>query len=122
MPFQYILANLLATNDNAVGVLFLDDSGETVDLATSEFEPYDLKIVGAYLGIHLRKLHRMTEENEMGEPSMLHVEYESLHVMATTLPDGYSLILIQRSPAVIAQARRSLEAATRQMRAELFPG
>lgn len=120
MPFQYILANLLAANRNAVGVLFLDDSGETVDLATSEFEPYDLKIVGAYLGIHLRGLEKMLSENQMETVSMLHIEYESLHLMAVTLPDGYSLVLIQRSPVVVAQARRSLEEAQRQMTASLF--
>ena len=33
MPFQYVLANLLAKNEGAVGVLFLDDSGETIDLS-----------------------------------------------------------------------------------------
>jgi hypothetical protein len=47
MVFQFILANLLANNDRAVGVLFLDGTGETVDLACSEFTPYDMRIVGA---------------------------------------------------------------------------
>lgn len=54
MPFQYILANLLAHNDGAVGVLFLDDTGETVDFACSDYSPYQMRVVGAYVGIYLR--------------------------------------------------------------------
>ena len=37
MPFQYTLANLLAENEGALGVLFLDETGETVDLACAEY-------------------------------------------------------------------------------------
>src|SRR5580693_707819 len=39
--YQYVLANLLANNDDALGVLFLDGSSETVDLACADFSPYE---------------------------------------------------------------------------------
>ena len=42
MPFQYVLANLLADHPDAVGVLFLDDAGETVDFACAEESPYEM--------------------------------------------------------------------------------
>ena len=48
--FQYVLANLIANNDHALGALFLDGSGETVDLACSDFSPYEMRVIGAYLG------------------------------------------------------------------------
>jgi hypothetical protein len=120
MPFQYILANLLAANENAIGVLFLDDSGETVDFAAAEFEPYDLKVVGAYLGIHLRQLDRMLEENDLGDSEVVHIEHRAMHVFASKLPDGYSLVLVQRAPAMVSKTRRSLAEAAHQMRAALF--
>ena len=46
MVFQYVLANLLANNDQALGALFLDGSGETVDLACAEFSPYEMRVIG----------------------------------------------------------------------------
>lgn len=120
MPFQYILANLLAENENAVGVLFFDESGETVDLACSEVSPYDMKVVGAYLGIYLRQIRRSFAGTGAGEPRMLHIERETLHVYAMGLPDGYSLALVQRPPAMVAQARRSLQAAVEHLAREVF--
>ena len=90
MPFQYILANLLAQNDGAVGVLFLDDTGETDDFACSEYSPY------------------------------LHVEKEGLHLYSMPLPDGYYLVLVQRRPALAGLARRTMEEACDQLQRALF--
>jgi hypothetical protein len=79
MAHEYILANLLAENDGAVGTLFLDETGETVDFACSEFGPYQMKVLGAYV-----------------------------------------VVLVQRGPAVVAKAKRSLAAACEQLTRELF--
>ena len=57
--FQYVLANLLANNDEALGALFLDDNGETVDLACAGYTPYQMRVVGAYLGIYLRQIEKV---------------------------------------------------------------
>lgn len=120
MPFQYILGNLLAANDGAMGVLFVDERGETVDLACSELTPYQMQVVGAYLGIYRRKLDELLGEAELGEPELLHIQRNGLHLHAATLPDGYLLVLAQRPPAQIARARLSLRRAARQLAAELF--
>lgn len=122
MPFQYILANLLAANDGAAGVLFLDDSGETVDLACSEHAtPYDLRVMGAYLGIYLRQIENVAEAGRLGVPRMIHIERGGLHVYAAPLPDGYHVALVQRPPALVARARQSLHQAADQLRREFFP-
>lgn len=123
MPFQYILANLLADTDGAVGALFFDESGETIDLASSEMTPYDLRVLGAYLGISLRQLRRALDDTGAGDPHLLHVERAGLHVHAITLPEGYTLAVVLRPPVVAARARRSLERAAEQIRTEVFaPG
>ncbi|HTQ78864.1 MAG TPA: hypothetical protein VMM92_02625 [Thermoanaerobaculia bacterium] len=120
MAFQFILANLLANNERAVGVLFLDGTGETVDLACSEFSPYQMRVVGAYLGIYLRRLEKVLSSNELGPPRMIHIEKQSIHIYAMPLPDGYYLGLVQRQPALVARARQTMEQAVEQLTTELF--
>jgi hypothetical protein len=121
MVFQYVLANLLANNDHALGALFLDGSGETVDLACgTDFTPYEMRVIGAYLGIYLRQLDRVLTNNDLGEARMIHIEKKSLHIYVVPLPDGYHLALVQRHPALVARARESLNEAVEQLKRELF--
>jgi hypothetical protein len=120
--FQYVLGNLLAANEGAVGVLFLDGTGETVDLACSDFGHYEMRVIGAYLGIYLRQLDRfLTGGADLGRPRMIHIEKQAVHIYAMPLPDGYYLALVQRHPALVARARKTLEQAVDQLRRELFP-
>ncbi|RMH15296.1 MAG: hypothetical protein D6696_21130 [Acidobacteria bacterium] len=120
MPFQYTLANLLAANEGALAVLFLDDSGEVVDLACTEHEPFQMKIVGAYVGIYLRQLSAVFEQAQLGTPKVLHIEKDDVHFYATALPDGYYLVLVQHRPALVARARETLERARREIAREIF--
>ncbi|MDX1631402.1 MAG: hypothetical protein R3234_06055 [Thermoanaerobaculia bacterium] len=119
MPFQYILANLLAETE-AVGVLFLDETGETVDVSCSEFTPYEMRIVGAYLGIYLRQLGGFLEDQRAGRPELIHIEKEKLHIYAMALPEDYYLVLVQRPPALVGHARLQLQRAARELERELF--
>lgn len=120
MAHEYILTDLLARNDGAVGTLFLDETGETVDLACSEFGPYQMKVLGAYIGIYLRQLQEFLASGGHGNPTWLHIEKDDLHIYAMPLPDGYFVVLVQRGPAIVAKARRSLTEARDQLTRELF--
>jgi len=121
MPVHYILANLLATNERALGALFLDEAGETVDLACSEnLTPYQARITGAYLGIHLRQLEKICQRNSWGRPKQIHIEKEGLHIYAQALPEGYYIVLLQSRPGLVAGARRSLAGAVGDLRREFF--
>lgn len=120
MPIHYILANLLARDDDAVGVLFLDDSGETVDLACSDFTPYQMRVVGAYVGIYLRQLSKISREHGLGEPVKVHVEQQELHVHAKSLPEGYYVVLLQRRPGMVGRAERALQQAVDELSNEFF--
>ncbi len=121
MPFEYLLADLIARNEGAVGVLFLDDSGETVDLACAESSPYQMKIVGAYVGIYLRQAQEFLGESGYGSARWMHIEKDHLHILVEPLPDGYYLVLVQRAPARVAQARKTLQQVGDQLARELFP-
>ena len=119
--FEYLLADLIARNEGTVGVLFVDDSGETVDLACSEASHYQMKVVGAYVGIYLRQMQDFLRSSGFGEARWLHIEKESFHIYVRPLPEGYYLVLVQRAPASAARAQRTLELAAEQLRLELFP-
>lgn len=122
MDFQYVLANLLANNDHALGVLFLDNTGETVDLACSDgFTPYEMRVIGAYMGIYLRNMEKLLSSNDLGEAKMIHIEKRDLHIYVVPLPDGYHLALVQRHPALVGRARETLNDAVEQLKRELFP-
>ncbi|HYG63244.1 MAG TPA: hypothetical protein VEL74_11735 [Thermoanaerobaculia bacterium] len=120
MAFEYVLANLLADNDQALGALFMDGTGETVDLACSEFTPYQMRVVGAYLGIYLRQMEKLLASNDLGAPRLIHIEKRDIHIYAMPLPDGYFLALVQRHPALVARTRLSMEDAAEQLRREFF--
>jgi predicted regulator of Ras-like GTPase activity (Roadblock/LC7/MglB family) len=118
--FHTILTDLLNTNKDALGVLFLDGTGETVDLACSDFSPEDMKIVGAYLGIYLRSFEKLLAANGLGELQVVHIEKRGLHIYMAPMPDEYCLALVQRHPALVGQARASLGKAVELLRHELF--
>ncbi len=118
--FHYVLANLLANNKDALGALFLDGSGETVDLACADFSQYDMKIIGAYLGIYLRRFEKLLAGNDLGDLRIVHIEKRGIHIYIVPLPDEYCLALVQRHPALVAQARASLAEAVEQLKHELF--
>ncbi len=121
MPFQYILANLLAQSPNAVAVMFMDDAGETVDLATSKYQPFDVQIVGAYLGIYLRQMQAALETADIGVPEAMQIHHENLHIHLRTLPDGYFLALIQKKAGLSGRGRYRVGRAAEQLASELFP-
>jgi len=118
--FQYVLANLLANNDQALGALFLDDNGETVDLSCAGYTPYQMRVVGAYLGIYLRQLEKVLTSSEIGAPQLIHIEKKAIHIYAMPLPDGYYLVLVQKHPAIVARARATMLEAVDQLTRELF--
>ncbi|HUO86120.1 MAG TPA: hypothetical protein VM617_01910 [Thermoanaerobaculia bacterium] len=120
MPYRYILANLLAANEGAAAVLFLDDTGETIHLSCSERDPGEMRVLGAYLGIYLREVERVAADGGLGEPQLIHVERGGLHVYTKPLPDGYHVALVQRRPALVGRARRSLEVAAEELTREVF--
>jgi hypothetical protein len=118
--FQFVLANLLANNQDCLGVLFLDGTGETVDMACAGLSPYEMRVLGAYLGIYLRQMEKVLAGNHLGKPLLVHIEESAAHVFAVPLPDGYYLAMVQRQPALVARSRANLEEAVRQLERELF--
>jgi hypothetical protein len=120
MPFRYVLANLLAEFPEADGVIFLDDAGEAIDFVSVEYPPFDLQVLGAHLGIHLRRLGSVTRAAALGTPVFLHIALDGAHFFVSRLPDDYCLAMVQRASTSAALARRALMRACSELRREVF--
>lgn len=120
MPFQYVLVNLLADQPDAIGALFLDDSGETIDFACADSNPFEMRLLGAYLGIYLRQLGRAMTATNLGEVRWLHIERQRYHLHGLQLPDGYYLVLVQAQPGRVGSAREGLRRAAEDLEREIF--
>lgn len=97
MPFRRILLDLVRTTDGALGAVFLDFEGETVELVTDrpfDADDHDLKIIGAYQGIFLTQIRRLCEKIDAGRPDRFKLEFAMTKVLSCDLKDGYYVVLI----------------------------
>lgn len=115
MPYQYILANLLAEAEEAVGVVFVDDEGETVDVAVRGASQVDLRVTGAYLGIYMKRVVSLADETELGQPRLLYVQRHGLTILASALSGGYALAVVHNSGRGIGRSSFSLLRAAEDM-------
>jgi len=118
--FEKILQDLVR-EDGAAGAIFVDDSGETVDLATSEGGD-EMRLIGAYAGIYLRQARRFSANEGLGDVSMILIRCRGLQLQVLRLREGYSLILVRREPYIEALSRYRMERAGQAIEREAFAG
>jgi predicted regulator of Ras-like GTPase activity (Roadblock/LC7/MglB family) len=97
LNFQNILHDLVSSIPGAIGALFLDWEGETVEMLGArpfEADDHDLKIMGAYQGIFLTQLRQICERISAGTPHRFKVEFAKTKVLSCDLADGYYLVLV----------------------------
>jgi hypothetical protein len=120
MSFIGVLNRLLEEASGAVGALFLDESGEVVDMVSRDLPDDEIRILGAYLGIYMRQLAATVAGAKLGRLRSVHLEKASLQMLVLPLPDGYSVVLVQRRPSPVARAKLSLQAAGEELRRQAF--
>jgi predicted regulator of Ras-like GTPase activity (Roadblock/LC7/MglB family) len=97
LNFQNILHDLVSSIPGAIGALFLDWEGETVEMLGArpfEAEDHDLKIMGAYQGIFLTQLRQICDRISAGTPHRFKIEFAKTKVLSCDLADGYYLVLV----------------------------
>lgn len=119
MPYQYILANLLAEVDEALGVVFVDEEGETIDVAARNAD-VDLRVTGAYLGIYAQRVVSLAEQLDLGRPSVLYIERQGMTLVACILSGGYSLAIVQDGSHGVGRSSRSLLEAASDLEREVL--
>ena len=120
MPFNYLLTNLLVDVPEALGAIFLDDEGETVDFVTRHGEPFDLKVEGAYQGIFVRQLVASLAAAAIDGLETFMVVGSELATLTHLLPDGYYVVLVARIPVASGRAQHHLRRTARLIARELL--
>lgn len=110
MPLSYILGNLLADVPRAEAVVFLDREGETIDTLSTELQPYDVKVQGAYQVIHCQQWEKRF-------PGLEKFYYTAEHYSVFTRRVGgeYYLTVIVRGPAYPSRVLPRLDRASRDI-------
>lgn len=101
--------SLVADLEGAIGAIIVDYDGEAVVSSSIDLSTYDLQVVGAYGGIFLDHLRRITRESNLGTPVSLMISGGNARLLHHVLRDGYFIVVILRKDASLALARQRLE-------------
>jgi hypothetical protein len=120
MPFSYLLTNLLVEVPGAVGAIFLDAEGESVEWVSQHHrDPYDLKVEGAYHSIFKRQLEEATASSASGSLCSYIFSGRNFVTLTQLLPDGYYVLLVVRRTGLPALAHHHLRRVARTIAEEL---
>jgi predicted regulator of Ras-like GTPase activity (Roadblock/LC7/MglB family) len=120
--FRTILRDLVIDTPGAIGALFLDWEGETVEMLSErpfDADDHDLKVMGAYQGIFLTQLRELCTRAAAGTPHRFKVEFEKTIVLSCDLKDGYYLVLVVDGTTNEGIAWRHLERCKGRLIAEM---
>jgi predicted regulator of Ras-like GTPase activity (Roadblock/LC7/MglB family) len=103
VPFREILLDALQSTGGAIGAVFLDSEGESVEVVSAR--PFDtddhaLRVIGAYAGIFISKLRRITESTDGGDVRRYKIDFDACGIFCCDLKDGYYLVLVVDAGAV----------------------
>ena len=103
MAFRRILHQLVQATQGALGALFVDYEGETVEVVTErplDADDHDLRVIGAYQGIFLTRLREVADKLPIGHPKSFKIEFERTVILSCDVMDGYYLVLVVDHEAV----------------------
>jgi hypothetical protein len=103
VPFRDILLEMLQSMDGAIGAVFLDSEGESVEVVSAR--PFDtddhaLRIIGAYAGIFISQLRRITGSTKGGAVQRYKIDFAACGIFCCDLRDGYYLVMVVDAEAV----------------------
>ncbi len=120
MPFHSILTDLVRAEDDVLGALFVDDSGELIGMACADGEHERLELIAAYLPLYVQRLRTALEGVEGGAPRLFHIRRRDLDLHAAALPENYVLSLVTGPRGRAAVTRRRLAAGARRLESEVL--
>jgi predicted regulator of Ras-like GTPase activity (Roadblock/LC7/MglB family) len=110
--FRDILHDALEATHGAIGAVFLDAEGESVEVVTErpfETDDHDLRVIGAYAGIFFSQLRRIAEAIGDGEVVRYKIDFAASRVFCRNLHDGYYLVMIVDAGAIEGSVWREVE-------------
>ena len=122
MGFREILVDVLQSAGGAIGAIFLDSEGESVEVVSArpfDTDDHDLRVIGAYAGIFLSQLRRITEATNAGEARRFKIDFAASKIFCCVLRDGYYLVLVVDAGAVEGVVWQRLERCRNQLLGEM---
>jgi hypothetical protein len=112
VQFRDILLGVLETTHGAIGAIFLDSEGESVEVVTArpfETDDHDLRVIGAYAGIFLAQLRRIADATDGGPAQRYKIDFAASRIFCCNLNDGYYLVLVVDPSAAESATWQGLE-------------
>ncbi len=112
MRFREILYELLQTVRGSIGAVFLDSEGESVEVVSArpfEADDHELRVVGAYAGIFLSQLGRVSDASNGGSAHCFKIDFAPSRIFCTVLKDGYFVVILTDRTSVEGEVWHRLE-------------
>ena len=120
MPFHSILTDLVRAEDDVLGALFVDDTGELIGMACADGQRERLELIAAYLPLYVQRLQTALEGVESGSLRLFHIRRGELDLHAAALPENYVLSLVTGPRGRAAVTRRRLAEGARRLESEVL--
>jgi len=109
VPLQEEMDALVADLEGAIGAIIVDYEGEAVVGSVQDLSTYDLQVVGAYGGIFLDHITRISKESKFGMPDSFVISGTDARLLHHVLRDGYFIVVILKRDANLSVARQRLQ-------------
>jgi predicted regulator of Ras-like GTPase activity (Roadblock/LC7/MglB family) len=120
--FRDILLDLLQSTPGAIGAVFLDSEGESVEVVSArpfDTDDHELRVIGAYAGIFLSHLRRIAGATDSGEARRFKIDFAASRIFCCALQDGYYLAAVVDAAAVEGVVWKKLERCRETLLAEM---
>jgi predicted regulator of Ras-like GTPase activity (Roadblock/LC7/MglB family) len=110
--FREILYELLQTVRGSIGAVFVDSEGESVEVVSArpfEADDHGLRVVGAYAGIFLSQLRRVSEASAGGRARCYKIDFAPSRIFCSVLRDGYFVVILTDRTSVEGEVWHRLE-------------
>lgn len=119
MTFANVLRELVINTDGAIAAIFLDGEGEAVQVIGEDFLRDELKVIGAYQGIFVSEIRRITTSLDLGPLQRMKIDWAGSTMLNQLLEGGYYLVLVLCSGSNEAMAWQHMEKCAGQLQQEL---
>jgi len=119
MSFQVILKKLMESVPGAIGAVFADYEGESVDQVSRNGDSYHVRFMGAHYGILLESTKRISTATDTGKAMSLTIKTEKIDYFTAPVYDGYFVVLAVDTGSPPVRAYLALDRAIQSLRIEM---
>ncbi len=117
--FGDILQGMVERIPGALGAIFVDWEGESVETFSFDMPTLDLQIIGAQWGVVWTEIQKSLARAGLGGPVELVVDGERGAVLVHQVTEQYFVVLAAKRDTHLATAQRELARSAASLRAEM---